>query len=134
MSGQPFWDANDGRPKIRTDWTTPDGTRTADVEFTLDSGADRSTITISLTEKRGLTFQGLVNVGTAGAPAVAVEVDGGILEFEAEDQSGQPRTLAYRGPLIILSGNLIGNDVLQYCKALFLIDHRQSPPDVKLIS
>lgn len=140
MTKLAYWDAIEGRPKIAVDWTTPDGSLTQDVEFVVDSGAERSTVReyldaqkkVPLAAKRGLQFRGLVNVKTAGAPAIAVEVEGGLLEFEVLDAAGFIVRERFSGPVLILSGNLIANDAMASCGLVFSVDHRTQPPGVKL--
>jgi hypothetical protein len=132
VSGPPYWSQTDQRPKTQDDWTTPLAGTTVH-QFTLDSGANRSSIELGITQGRGLRFEGMVNVGTVGNPVNAVEVSGGTLDFDAEDSTGSLVQQRYTGPFLILNQNLLGNDVIILQLRLSLnVDGSQIPPLVTL--
>ena len=130
MSGPAYW-GKDKRPKIDADWSTPIGSP-VNATCTIDTSANRSTIVLALAQGRGLTFEGLVNVGTAGAPVNAVELSGGELAFEAADAAGSQVTLRDTEPILILAENLLGNDILGRHRVTLTVDYTASPPSVTL--
>ena len=131
MSGPPFF-GSDGRPRIRALWSGPRGVINRDKEFLLDSGANRSGV--SIYDAVSLTLEGVVNVGTATSKALLFEYSGGTIEFDVKDSStGSTTSVQYSGWFLAPLQDIIGLDILRHLGVNLSVNYTVSPPSIELI-
>ncbi len=83
-----------------------------DVSFLVDGGAEHSGLDIGTASNKGFKFEGVIEIGTAGDKEEFIVISGVKIEFAVTERNGLISSVDCNLPVLILSRNIIGSDVL----------------------